>query len=450
MSSSIPPGASRAIPVLFLLWLGLGNVAQAQTPTDSTSTPPPQPAADQPVPAEPVAAQPAPAPPALSAPPEKPAAEKEKDKAPPSITAEPGKGVVVKAADGRYSFGIRARLQLRSTYVHFGDSDTSETQVRTIRLNVAGNVLSPDIKYTIQLAFGGNDFDTGSSSPIFDAYVDYTRFRDLNIRVGQFFVPFDRARTIREFALQFVDRQIAVRELNLDRDVGVMISSSNLFGLSDLLSYQFFLGGGDGRNRFTAYSAGPLTVLRLTVRPFGALDDDQESDLTRADKPRLAVGVAGAYNYRTSRAQSTIGTAFTAGTANYTHLAADAVFKYRGFSLLAEGLWRKANTDVLERTVNGTVTREPTRSGHGYFVQAGYLVNSELEVTARWDKLFSRGPTDPALVQLVRTQGKQLGGGLNLYLNGHAFKVQGDYFYIFGSSGVEPRHQARLQLDASF
>jgi hypothetical protein len=443
MPSVIPPRASRTLRVLFPLWLGLASVAQAQSRPDAASTPPPQPVSDAPIASETAPAQPAP-----SAPTEKAPAEKEK--APASVTAEPGKGIVVKAADGRFSFGVRGRLQLRSTFVHVGDSDTSETQIRTVRLSMAGNVLSPDIKYTIQLAFGGNDFDAGSSSPIFDAYVDYTRIRDLNIRVGQFFVPFDRARTIREFALQFVDRQLAVRELNLDRDVGVMISSSNLFGLSDLLSYQFFLGGGDGRNRFTAYAAGPITTLRLTVRPFGAFDDDQESDLTRSDKPRLAVGVAGAYNYRTSRAQSTIGTAFTTGTANYTHLAADAVFKYRGFSLLAEGLWRKANTDVLERETNGTVTREPTRSGHGYFVQAGYLVNKELEVTARWDKLFSRGPTDPQLVQLVRTQGKQLGGGLNLYLNGHAFKVQSDYFYIFGSSGVDPRHQVRLQLDASF
>ncbi len=143
---------------------------------------------------------------------------------------------MVKTADDRLSFGVRARAQLRSTFVHVGDSDTSETQVRTIRLILGGHVLSPDIRYTVQLAFGGNDFETGNSSPIFDAYVDYTRFRDLNIRVGQFFVPFDRARSVREFALQFVDRQIAVRELNLDRDVGVMLSSSNLFGLQELLS----------------------------------------------------------------------------------------------------------------------------------------------------------------------------------------------------------------------
>ncbi|WP_224241260.1 porin [Hyalangium gracile] len=417
MSSHVSPRTSRAFTLFVALWLGFGAVAGAQ----EAAAPPASAPASQ-APANP----------------------------PPTVTAEPGKGIVVKTADGKYSFGVRARIQLRETYVHFGDSDTSEINVRTLRLSVAGNILSPDIRYTIQLAFGGNDFDTGSSSPIFDAYVDYTRFRDLNIRVGQFFVPFDRARTIREFALQFADRQIAVRELNLDRDVGVMLSSTNLFGLNELLGYNFFLGGGDGRNRFAAYAAGPLTSLRLTLRPFGTFDEDQEGDLSRADKPRLALGVAGAYNYRTSRSQSTIGTAFTAGTVNYTHLAADLVFKYRGFSLLAEGLWRKASQDVLEKETNGTVTREPTRSGHGYFVQAGYLLNSQLEVTARWDKLFSRGATDPQLVQLVQTQGKQLGSGLNLYLNGHAFKVQADYFYIFGSTDGDPRHQARLQLDATF
>ena len=67
----------------------------------------------------------------------------------------------------------------------------------------------------------------------------------------------------------------------------------------------------------------------------------------------------------------------------------------------------------------------------------------------RWEQLFARGGTDPQLVQLVETQGKQVGAGLNVYLNGHAFKLQGDYFYIFGPAG-EPRHLARLQLDASF
>ncbi|WP_245919275.1 porin [Melittangium boletus] len=376
---------------------------------------------------------------ATSPPPEKPS---------PTITAEPGRGILIKASE-RYSLGIRARIQLRETFLHFDESDTNEINVKTLRLVVHGNVLAPELRYTIQLAFGGPDFETGSSSPIFDAFVDYTRWRDLNLRAGQFFVPFDRARTIREFALQMVDRQQVVRELTLDRDVGVMLSSNDLFGLNEWLGYQFFIGGGDGRNRYVGYVPGPISVLRLTLRPFGTFDDDQEGDLTRAARPRLALGVAAAYNANTSRRNSTYGTAFTAGTTSYSHLAADLVFKYRGFSLLAEGLWRKAKENEIEGTVNGAVIREPTRSGYGYFVQGGLLVNSQVELTARWEELFALKGTDPQLVQLVQTQGKQVGGGLNVYLNGHAFKLQGDYFYIFGPEGAA-RHLARLQLDASF
>ncbi|WP_239576498.1 porin [Archangium primigenium] len=407
--------------LLALSWLALGSAVQAQSP------------------AAPPAVE---ATPAQEPPPEKPAPP------PVVVTAEPGRGIVVKAGE-RYSLGLRARIQLRETYLRADGRDTSETNVKTLRLIVHGNVLAPELRYTIQLAFGGPDFEAGSSSPIFDAYVDYTRWRDLNLRVGQFFVPFDRARTIREFALQFVDRQLVVRELTLDRDVGVMLSSSDFLGLGERLAYQVFIGGGDGRNRYQGYESGALSVLRLTLRPFGAFDDDQEGDVTRAPRPRLAVGVGAAYNARTSRRNSTYGTPFTAGTTSYSHLAADVVFKYRGFSLLAEALWRKARENELEGLVNGARVLEPTRSGYGYLVQGGLLVSPKVELTARWEELFTLRGTDPQFVQLARTQGKQLGGGLNVYLNGHAFKVQGDYFYIFGPEGT-PRHTARLQLDASF
>ncbi|QRN98708.1 porin [Archangium violaceum] len=431
MSSNISKHSLGVFHILLTLWLGLGTAARAQGSEPSRT-------GNEPAATQGTAPAPAPAPAAPA-------------NSPPIITAEPGRGILVRSPDDRYSLGLRARIQLRETFLHVGNSDTNEINVKTLRLVVHGNVLVPELRYNIQLAFGGGDFETGSNSPIFDAFVDYTRFRDLNIRVGQFFVPFDRARTIREFALQLVDRQLVVRELSLDRDVGVMLSSNNLFGLRELLGYQFFIGGGDGRNRFAAYAPGPITVLRLTLRPFGTFDDDQEGDLTRAARPRLALGVAAAYNFRTSRAQSTYGTAFTAGTTNYTHLAADLVFKYRGFSLLAEGLWRRADVNVLERTeTSGAVTREPTRSGYGYFVQGGMMVHPQVEVSARWEELFTRKGTDPQLVQLAQTQGKQLGGGVNLYLNGHALKLQGDYFYIFGSAGGDARHLARLQLDASF
>lgn len=367
------------------------------------------------------------------------------------LDAAPGRGVTVTAPDEEFALTLRARIQLRDTLLLQDDDELNEINVRTARLFVQGYVLDPDVKYLVQLAFGSNDFEASNSSPIFDAFVECTEVRDASLRVGQYFVPFDRARTIREFALQFVDRQIVVRELTLDRDVGVMLSSSDLLGLK-MVSYNLFVGGGDGRNRFGAQELGVLTVARLGFRPFGPFDDDSEGDLKRKPEPRLAIGVAGGYNYRTNRAQSTFGSTYTAGRFDYVHAAADLVFKWHGFSLLMEGVLRRAEQDSVTRLVNGVATRQFSRSGYGYFVQGGYMLTDELEAVARWDHLIAEDrDTDPALITLARQQGRQVGGGFNLYLNGHAFKVQLDYFYVFGHNDEEQKdHQVRLQLDVSF
>lgn len=372
----------------------------------------------------------------------------------PEFVVQPGKGVSITSADKRFQIGLRSRVQLRTT-LQKDDSQTQlEAQVRTLRFVIAGYALVPELKYTIQLAFGAGDFDNGNASPVFDAFVEYTKLRDLNVRVGQYFVPFDRARTIREFALQFVDRQGVVRELTLDRDVGVMLSSQDLFGLGGTLGYHLFVGGGDGRNRiadsknkYGPQTPGMLVVGRLIARPFGAFDDDQEGDVTRSAKPHLALGVAAAYNISSDRDKSTYGATYTLGTYNYTHLAADVVFKWHGFSLLSEFLYREANREQRVAAVAGQSVTERSRSGRGFFAQVGQMVTSQLEVVARAEKLWG---TDRALREVARASGRQVGGGLNLYLNAHALKLQSDYFYVFGNDIGKGAHVARLQLDASF
>jgi phosphate-selective porin OprO/OprP len=372
----------------------------------------------------------------------------------PTLAAAPGKGVTVSSADGSYSMMIRPRIQLRGSYFK-DDANGSqlELQVRTLRLVMAGNVLTPDLKYYIQLAFGGNDFD-GNASPIFDAFFEYTKFRDLQIRVGQFFVPFDRARTTREFGLQFVDRQGVVRELTLDRDIGVMLSSQDLFGLGNRLGYHLFVGSGDGRNRFadSKNSYGPqkpgtLVVGRLVARPFGAFDDDLEGDTTRTQTPKLMIGVAAGYNISSNRDHSTYGTTYTLGTFNYVHAAADMVFKWKGFSFFQEFLYRDANKESITRTVDGAPVTERSRSGYGYFAQVGQMVDKRLELVARAETMKGK---DSVLKALARTSGKQVGGGVNYYLNGHFLKAQADYFYVFGDDFGRGQHVARVQIDASF
>jgi hypothetical protein len=218
------------------------------------------------------------------------------------------------------------------------------------------------------------------------------------------------------------------------------------------------VGSGDGKNRmvdaknpYGSQHPSALVVGRVIVRPFGAFDDDQEGDLTRTPTPKLAIGLAGAFNKAAGRERGTTGNTYTIGSFDYTHGAADLVFKWRGFALLAEGLVREANRDRNHgKDAAGKAVEERSRSGFGYFVQAGQMLTDKLEVTARWDDLHARKGTDPALVALVNTAGRQLGTGLNLYLNGHLFKLQADYFYIFGEDIGTASHSLRAQLDATF
>ena len=65
------------------------------------------------------------------------------------------------------------------------------------------------------------------------------------------------------------------------------------WALGGWLGYSLGLFSGQGKNRFAAEKApGFLYLARVAVRPFGAFDEEQEGDLARLDRPRLAVGAA--------------------------------------------------------------------------------------------------------------------------------------------------------------
>jgi hypothetical protein len=182
----------------------------------------------------------------------------------------------------------------------------------------------------------------------------------------------------------------------------------------------------------------------------GPFDDDAEGDLKRLENPRLALGVAGAYNQNTDRNRSTFGTFYQVGTVDYVHAAADVVFKFRGLSLLLEGLYRRSPTDFIVGEIDGEVVTQYTRSGWGYLAQFGYMLTDQIEVAGRYDQLFAFEGTDPSLVTLVDTQGRETGLGLNYYLNGHAFKIQADHAMRFSDDLDTAIQFARLQLDATF
>ncbi|MDI1482124.1 porin [Polyangium sp. y55x31] len=377
---------------------------------------------------------------------------------PVEFTGSPGNGVTVKVGDV-FSFNARSRIVLRYQINVPPADDQGERDVQqlvniaTARLWFSGHVYRPELTYMIQLALGGRDFRDGAVSPIFHAFIDWKMHRDFNIRAGQFFVPFDRLRTVAVFALQMADRPVPVDELTLDRDAGVTFYSENFLGKTSPVAWQLGVFGGGGSNLTTSREPGVLLTGRLELRPLGKIDDDSEGDLDRRKKPGVALGGALAANYNTNRLRSTTGATFLGGTTDYLHAAADLVFKWRGFALQGEYLWKRASTDRIASTdEDGNPRTEYTRSGQGTVFQASYVFDPPIEVVARFSRLYAFGGTDPKLVSEVQSRGQEIGVGLNYYFNKHKAKLQADWIARMPHDFdfEKANHVAHLQLDVTF
>jgi hypothetical protein len=373
------------------------------------------------------------------------------------ISGKPGKGVTFEHGD-LFSLTVRGRFMLRYTFGEHDGARTQELTVRRARLYIQGHTFSRKIQYYFHLAAAPQDFEPDSHNPIYDTYLQLTHLRDLQIRVGQQLTPFNRSRVISSQNAELIDRSIVNAELNLDRDLGLKLSSTDLGGLGGRLSYEAFVGMGNGRNQLTG-NMGLLYMLRLQVNPMGKFDDYVEADVERVTKPRLSIGAAIAFNHDAVRHRSTIDTFYKLGSFDYLHGTADVMFKWAGFGLQAEWIARWSITDshtgidpATAMSATPLTLTEYSRRAHGYFVQAGYVFPLGIGVAARWSQLFDLGggTHDPALVKTITEQGKELIGGLSYYFRGHVLKVQADYAYLFGTDVGAGRHQVRLQAHVGY
>lgn len=360
------------------------------------------------------------------------------------VDGKPGKGFTLHTADDAFTMNVKGRMQIRSTVwvpTEEGEEPVDEIIVRRARLSLSGHAYDEDLTYLMQLAFSNRDEESDLPRPLLDAWVDYGKVRDLQIRVGQQLVPFSRARINSSSSLGLVDRSVTVSELNLDRDVGVMFHSDDLGGVGGRLGYGVGVFGGDGRNRL-GEGFGLLTAGRVVIRPMGEFDDMVEADLERRSSPKLAIGFSGGYNLNSNRARSTSSTVYEVATFDYLNAGADLMFKWHGVDLSGEFLYRQADQD--SSTDPDTGLEEFSRSGYGWYAQAGEMLTKKLMVGERFGQLVPFEGTDPEF-----TEEQELGGGLTYFLHGHALKTSADWFYLFGEEMAGGEHQARLELQVT-
>ena len=120
----------------------------------------------------------------------------------------------------------------------------------------------------------------------------------------------------------------------------------------------------------------------------------------------------------------------------------DAMFKYNGFSFMAEYADRNAD-DPYAKNADGTLTGDEVQVGNGYNLQTGYLLKNNWEVSGRYtnidlDKTITgRNPEDQYTL------------GVSKYIVGHKLKVQSDISYLSIDGGTN-EVMYRLQFDIHF
>ena len=361
--------------------------------------------------------------------------------------------------DSSFSMNVSARMQMLGTSnwdVNNGlYNPTSNLLVRRARLKFSGFAYSPKLKYKLELGLSNRDIGKASSftneAPkyILDAVVKWNFSGNFVLWFGQTKLPGNRERVISSGDLQQVDRSLLNSRFNIDRDMGFQLRHH--FNLTDtfIVKEMFAVSQGEGRNITTGNLGGHQYTSRVELLPFGKFTskgDYRGSDLKFEPAPKLALGFTYDFNNDAVKNRSNQGSYMTNDTGfystNISTVFVDAMYKHKGFSVMAEYAYRDAE-DAFAKNSDGTLTGDLVQVGNALNLQTGYLLSKTLEISGRytnidWDSVITGKGAE-----------NQYTLGLSKYVVGHKLKVQTDVSYLDLASKTN-QFMYRLQVDIHF
>ncbi len=382
----------------------------------------------------------------------------------PQVDYKFGKSLQVTAADSSAQLKLNVRFQsLFSSELSGSEKDwKSSFLIRRARLKLGGWAINPDLQYKVELALSNRDlgskydFDETSEAPkiVLDAVVKWKMNKIWSLWVGQTKLPGNRERVVSSQALQMVDRSLVNSIFNIDREMCLQLRGKINVGkgvIKPIASWSF----GEGRNITKTNIGGIHYVARLEWLPMGEFTNKGDyvgADLKREQTPKLALAAAYSQNNGASR-QKQSGRFLIDEEENYLTndlqtVFADMMFKYQGFSLMAEYA-HKIVSDNEVRDQDDLRLQLLDADGRSYYtgsginLQAGYLFDKNIEVSARYTKV--NPDTEVSFTGI-----EEYTLGLSKYIVGHSLKLQGDVslFDIAGQDANDLRY--RLQMEFQF
>jgi len=358
------------------------------------------------------------------------------------ISPKFGNGILnLVGQDSSWTMKVGLRMQILSEGSWNNDegkliNPTSDFSVRRARLKFEGFAFSPKLEYKIELGLSNEDLSGASvytgNAPryIYDAVAKWHFYKNFSLWFGQTKLPGNRERIVSSGNMQFVDRSLLNSRFNIDRDMGIQLHHH--FNLTNAIEIKesLAISQGEGRNITTGNLGGHQYTARLDVLPFGDFIDEGDysgGDLKREASPKLALGATYDFNNNAVKNRSNQGTYMVNDDGlfetNISTVFLDAMFKYNGFSLMAEYSNRDAK-DPYAKNSDGSLTGASVQVGNGLNIQSGYVFKTNWEVSGRYTKI--------ALNKMVtgKDTENQYTLGVSKYIVGHKLKVQSDLSYL--------------------
>lgn len=370
-----------------------------------------------------------------------------------------GKGVFnLVGKDSTWTMKIGARMQfLAAANWEENQKPESNFLVRRARLKFDGFAFTPKLKYKLELGLsnrdisGASEFTSDAPRYILDAVIKWNFYENFELWFGQTKLPGNRERVVSSGNLQLVDRSLLNSRFNIDRDLGIQLRHHFNISNNFIVREVFSVAQGEGRNITTGNLGGHQYTGRIAVLPFGNFQGKGDyigADLKREALPKLAIGVTYDYNNNAVKNRSNQGSYMSIDDesgfyeTDISTLFIDLMFKYRGFSVMAEYADRNAD-DPFAKNSDGTLTGDEVQVGKGINIQSGYLFKNNWEVTGRY--------TDITLDQIItgKNPESQYTLGLSKYIAGHKLKVQSDISHLEVKNGNNEL-MYRLQFDIHF
>ena len=350
------------------------------------------------------------------------------------VRIKAGDGITVATADEKFSLNIKSNFSagVNLEFDEDGKTNSSAFNIGKARLNLSGNLLGPQLTYSLQFGFSPSDTKTlpnGNSSFVRDAVIHYKPNGNWQLSFGQTKVKANRAHITSSQLLAFTGRSIVDSPFQQDRDFGVFAEFNHSFVGESHIAIKGSITNGEGRDYGTTKESGLNYNGRMEIYPMGKFTDKgefSEVDLAHEETPKLMIGGAFSHNDRALRLGGETGAISADGGHDLNQYYADLAFKYQGFAFQADLMGRSTIIDGGQYIYKG----------YGYNMQASYnMPCRKWTLAARFATLL---PHEDVRMTVGYKQQNQTTAAVTYHLNGNKLKVQAETSYNHRIDALAP------------